>query len=77
MNQVLAQSETDNIMEQIERSEMNEIRYKSEQALIEEELRKLEDREMRLAQEMSRKDKKETGAGRPGWFGDLLCQGFS
>lgn len=55
---------------------MKELQNKYEQELLQEELRKIEEREIEMAREMSKKVKKDPSMDRPYWFGDLLCQGF-
>ena len=50
------------------------MRYRSEQAMLDEELRRIEERELQIAQELSKESRPVT---RPGWFGDILAQGFS
>jgi hypothetical protein len=42
--------------------------------LLQEELRRIEEKEMELARELSKKGKKEQE--RPFWFAELLSQGF-
>jgi hypothetical protein len=51
------------------------LRNRYEQELLQEELRRIEEKEMELARELSKKNKAPQPA-RPDWFAVLLSQGF-
>lgn len=56
---------------------MQQIQTKIEQEHLQEEMKKIEERELEIAKEMSKKVKKDTEMEKPYWFEDLVCQGFS
>ena len=47
-----------------------------EEEHIQEELKRIEEREMEIAKELSKKVKRDPVFERPYWFDDLLSQGF-
>ena len=70
-------SENENILEQIEKAEMQQLQKKIEQEQVEEEMRRIEERELEMAREMSKKVKKDPSMDRPYWFQGLLNQGYT
>jgi 16S rRNA C967 or C1407 C5-methylase (RsmB/RsmF family) len=53
---------------------MEALKNRYEQDQLQEELRRIEEKEIEMARELSKKTKKETV--HPYWFADLLSQGF-
>jgi hypothetical protein len=55
---------------------MKELQNRYEQELLQDELKKIEEREIEMARELSKKVKRDPSVERPYWFGDLMCQGY-